>query len=114
MFLEAFNYITCYEANANVTLSPYQIKHLPRGDKYPHIVNVATAKTATLDEVHSEAKINGNEKINMEGLLLNLSFKVSNQITFYQNLLEVFLNFISFVILGCWHHLHWIWFAIFS
>ncbi|OMO57465.1 hypothetical protein COLO4_35370 [Corchorus olitorius] len=44
-----------------------KIKHLPRGDKYPHVVNVETAKTDTLDEVLSEEKINGNDKINMEG-----------------------------------------------
>ena len=74
MFLEAFYCITSYEANANVNFSPCQIKHLPRGEKYPHIVNVETAKTATLDEVPFEAKINGIEKINLEGLLLNFIF----------------------------------------
>ncbi|XWS25454.1 hypothetical protein CRYUN_Cryun27aG0069700 [Craigia yunnanensis] len=54
-----------------------KIKHLPRGYKYPHIVNVETAKTATLDEVPSEAKINGNEKINMEEEMIKGLTKVS-------------------------------------
>ncbi|KAE8670222.1 putative Hydrolase [Hibiscus syriacus] len=43
-----------------------KIKHLPRGDRYPHIINLEAAKTAALDEVPSEAKIKGDEKINME------------------------------------------------
>ncbi|KAK9047576.1 hypothetical protein V6N11_053415 [Hibiscus sabdariffa] len=46
-----------------------KIKHLPRGDKYPHVVNVETGKTATPDEVPYEAKINGTEKMNMEALI---------------------------------------------
>ncbi|XWS24049.1 hypothetical protein CRYUN_Cryun28dG0067600 [Craigia yunnanensis] len=54
-----------------------QIKHLPRGEKYPHIVNVETAKTDTLDEVPSEAKINGNEKINLEEEMIRGLTKVS-------------------------------------
>ncbi|KAK6245862.1 hypothetical protein SCA6_008952 [Theobroma cacao] len=53
------------------------IKHLPRGDKYPHVVNVETAKTATLDEVPSEAKVNGQEKINMEEEMIRGLTKVS-------------------------------------
>ncbi|TYI92947.1 hypothetical protein E1A91_D02G104300v1 [Gossypium mustelinum] len=43
-----------------------KIKHLPRSDRYPHVINVEPAKTATLDEIPTEAKINGDEKINME------------------------------------------------
>ncbi|PPE02939.1 hypothetical protein GOBAR_DD00009 [Gossypium barbadense] len=43
-----------------------KIKHLPRSDRYPHVINVEPAKTATLDETPFEAKINGDEKINME------------------------------------------------
>ncbi|EOY15619.1 Alpha/beta-Hydrolases superfamily protein, putative [Theobroma cacao] len=54
-----------------------KIKHLPRGDKYPHVVNVETAKTATLDEVPSEAKVNGQEKINMEEEMIRGLTKVS-------------------------------------
>ncbi|XP_021284937.1 uncharacterized protein LOC110417071 isoform X2 [Herrania umbratica] len=54
-----------------------KIKHLPRGDKYPHVVNVETAKTATLDEVPSEAKVNGQEKINMEEEMIRSLTKVS-------------------------------------
>ncbi|KAE8657033.1 putative hydrolase [Hibiscus syriacus] len=47
-----------------------KIKHLPRGDNYPHVVNVETGKTDTLDEVPMDAKINGTEKMNMEAGLL--------------------------------------------
>ncbi|XVF64261.1 hypothetical protein PTKIN_Ptkin09bG0154200 [Pterospermum kingtungense] len=53
-----------------------KIKHLPRGDKYPHIINVETAKTARLDEVSFEA-INGNEKINMEEEMIKALTKLS-------------------------------------
>ncbi|XVF39732.1 hypothetical protein PTKIN_Ptkin01aG0056300 [Pterospermum kingtungense] len=54
-----------------------KIKHLPRGEKYPHVVNVETAKTATLDEVPFVAKINGNEKINLEEEIIRGLTKVS-------------------------------------
>ncbi|KAK9002882.1 hypothetical protein V6N11_060458 [Hibiscus sabdariffa] len=54
-----------------------KIKHLPRGDKYPHIINVEAAKIATLDEVPSEAKINGDEKINIEEEVLKGLTKLS-------------------------------------
>ncbi|GMI82738.1 hypothetical protein like AT1G10040 [Hibiscus trionum] len=43
-----------------------KIKHLPRGDKYPHVVNVETGQSPILDKVPYEAKINGTEKMNME------------------------------------------------
>ncbi|XVE70261.1 hypothetical protein DITRI_Ditri10aG0058200 [Diplodiscus trichospermus] len=55
-----------------------KIKNFPRGEKYPHVVNVETAKTATLDEVPSEAnKMNGNEKINMEEEMIKALTKLS-------------------------------------
>ncbi|KAL4385973.1 hypothetical protein GQ457_09G000220 [Hibiscus cannabinus] len=54
-----------------------KIKHLPRGDKYPHVVNVETGKTATPDEVPYEAKINGTEKMNMEEEMIRGLTKMS-------------------------------------
>ncbi|GMI91057.1 hypothetical protein like AT1G10040 [Hibiscus trionum] len=54
-----------------------KIKHLPRGDKYPHVVNVETGKTDTLDEVPYEAKINGTEKVNMEEEMIRGLTKIS-------------------------------------
>ncbi|XVE95095.1 hypothetical protein REPUB_Repub02eG0067000 [Reevesia pubescens] len=54
-----------------------KIKNIVRSDKYPHIVNVETAKTATIEEVPSEAKINGNEKINMEEEMIRSLTKLS-------------------------------------
>ncbi|XP_039064459.1 uncharacterized protein LOC120209548 [Hibiscus syriacus] len=54
-----------------------KIKHLPRGDRYPHIINLEAAKTAALDEVPSEAKIKGDEKINMEEAMLKGLTKLS-------------------------------------
>ncbi|XP_022768581.1 putative lipase ROG1 [Durio zibethinus] len=54
-----------------------KIKQLPRGDKYPHVINMETAKTATLDEVLSEATINGDEKINVEEEMIKGLTKLS-------------------------------------
>ncbi|PPR99158.1 hypothetical protein GOBAR_AA21505 [Gossypium barbadense] len=58
-------------------LPKYQIKHLPRGDKYPHVVNVETGKTPTLDVVPYEAQINGTEKIDMEEEMIRALTKMS-------------------------------------
>ncbi|XP_039052720.1 uncharacterized protein LOC120194501 [Hibiscus syriacus] len=54
-----------------------KIKHLPRGDNYPHVVNVETGKTDTLDEVPMDAKINGTEKMNMEEEIIRGLTKMS-------------------------------------
>ncbi|KAG4157834.1 hypothetical protein ERO13_D02G087400v2 [Gossypium hirsutum] len=54
-----------------------KIKHLPRSDRYPHVINVEPAKTATLDEIPTEAKINGDEKINMEEEMIRGLTKLS-------------------------------------
>lgn len=54
-----------------------KIKHLPRSDRYPHVINVEPAKTATLDETPFEAKINGDEKINMEEEMIRGLTKLS-------------------------------------
>ncbi|KAH1096970.1 hypothetical protein J1N35_013891 [Gossypium stocksii] len=54
-----------------------KIKHLPRSDRYPHVINVEPAKTATLDETPTEAKINGDEKINMEEEMIRGLTKLS-------------------------------------
>ncbi|XVF36491.1 hypothetical protein REPUB_Repub19eG0063000 [Reevesia pubescens] len=54
-----------------------KIKHLPRGEKYPHIVKVETSETATFDEVPSEANINGNEKIDLEEEMIRALTKLS-------------------------------------
>ncbi|KAK8473972.1 hypothetical protein V6N13_143569 [Hibiscus sabdariffa] len=55
-----------------------KIKHLPRGDKYPHVVNVETGKTATPDdEVPYEAKTNGTDKMNMEEEMIRGLTKMS-------------------------------------
>ncbi|XP_052487139.1 putative lipase C4A8.10 isoform X1 [Gossypium raimondii] len=58
-------------------LPKYQIKHLPRGDKYPHVVNVETGKTPTLDVVPYEAQIKGTEKIDMEEEMIRALTKMS-------------------------------------
>ena len=44
-----------------------QRKRFSRNDKYPHIVNVETARTTSPEEVPIKAKVNRGKNIDMEG-----------------------------------------------
>ncbi|KAL5558612.1 hypothetical protein UlMin_034823 [Ulmus minor] len=52
-------------------------KKLSRDDKYPHIVNVEAAKTASPEEVPMEAKVNGYKNTDMEEEMLKSLTKMS-------------------------------------